>query len=192
MQLTPLTRSHLEAAVALYELSFPPAERRATSSWTDLIEHSIATPGRTDFTPFALIDEQANFCGFITAWQLDGCVYGEHFATLPARRGQGLGGQAFEAFLHQFEGQTVVIEVEPAEDGDLARRRIGFYERHGMHLLSVPYMQPPYEPRLPSLPLRLMTNLPKRALPVISHIIRQIYTRVYGLSPQAAAILCIK
>ena len=38
--------------------------------------------------------------------------------------------------------RPMVLEVELPEDA-LTRRRIGFYERHGLVFNSYPYLQPP-------------------------------------------------
>lgn len=190
INLIPLTTDYLDAAVELYEQAFPPAERRPTASWISLIKGEAGPAGEA-FLPFALLHDDA-FCGFITAWQLDGFVYGEHFATLPTLRGHGLGGQGYEAFLKRFDGQPVVIEVEPPTT-PITRRRIGFYERHGMTLLtSVPYRQPAYGPDLPSIPLCLMANLPHEVEPMSGHVIGQIYQRVYHVSPDQTALSNIK
>ena len=50
-----------------------------------------------------------------------------------------------------------VLEVELPEDA-LTRRRIGFYERHGLVFNSYPYLQPPMRKGQGVLPLRLMTK----------------------------------
>ena len=50
-----------------------------------------------------------------------------------------------------------LLEVELPEDA-LTRRRIGFYERHGLVFNSYPYLQPPMRKGQGVLPLRLMTK----------------------------------
>lgn len=47
--------------------------------------------------------------------------------------------------------------MELPEDA-LTRRRIGFYERHGLVFNSYPYLQPPMRKGQGVLPLRLMTK----------------------------------
>ena len=55
------------------------------------------------------------------------------------------------------KNRPMVLEVEVPED-DLARRRIGFYERHGLVYNDYPYLQPPLRKGNELLPLRLMTK----------------------------------
>ena len=50
-------------------------------------------------------------------------------------------------FLEANKNKNVVIEVELHED-EMARRRIGFYERHRMTLIDKEYLQPPYQSRI--------------------------------------------
>jgi len=51
----------------------------------------------------------------------------------------------------------MVLEVEVPAD-DLTRRRIGFYERHGLVYNDYPYLQPPLRTGNELLPLRFMTK----------------------------------
>ena len=51
----------------------------------------------------------------------------------------------------------MVLEVEVPEDA-LTRRRIGFYERHGLVYNEYPYLQPPLRKGNALLPLRFMTK----------------------------------
>ena len=55
---------------------------------------------------------------------------------------------------------TVLYNQEHLElpEDALTRRRIGFYERHGLVFNSYPYLQPPMRKGQGVLPLRLMTK----------------------------------
>ena len=101
----------------LYKDAFPPEERRP---WD--------TP--EDVRLFILV-----------FWHLtDNVIYGEHLATLPHLRGNGLGAKFIADFERTDPGMELVLEVEPPVD-ELTLRRIVFYGRP------------------PSLPVRIPSNL---------------------------------
>ncbi|MEG1886523.1 MAG: GNAT family N-acetyltransferase, partial [Oscillospiraceae bacterium] len=79
----------------------------------------------------------------------------EHLATLPKTRGRGHGKQLVEDFL-KLSSKPVVLEVELPEN-DIARRRIGFYERLGFKFNNHEYFQPPFHSDCEPLPLRIMS-----------------------------------
>ncbi len=155
----------------LYLNSFPPEERRP---WQQLLR-LIDTDPRFSFLTVTSGDTVA---GFITLWNLGEVMYVEHFAILPSLRGGGIGSQAVRTLINT-TSIPVILEVEPASSGEMARRRINFYSRSGL----IPhhdfhYLQPPYSPGLPSVPLTLMTSSPDVDLTSASKIIHRV---VYGL-----------
>lgn len=141
----------------LYIDAFPPEERRPVDKMP---------PADPAFNFYAVGD-----AGLLTAWEFPDFTYVEHFAVYPHMRGSGIGSEALAAL-----NGTVVLEVEPPETGEMARRRIAFYERNGFRLLDVDYLQPPYSPGLPSVPLRLMV---RGDLPDVETAIFILHSRVY-------------
>lgn len=135
----------------LYLSAFPPEERRP---W-----HQISNPADARGPRMlAVRAADGTAAGFITYWEFDSFIYGEHFAIDPSRRSGGIGSEAIRAFASHF-AKPVVIEVEPEDAPDpMAARRIGFYRRNGFELLDYDYVQPPYAPGLPPVPLRLMAT----------------------------------
>lgn len=117
--------------------------------------------------------------GFITYWDFDSFYYVEHFATNPALRNCGYGKRTLE-YLCNYLKQPIVLEVErPIED--MAKRRIGFYQRQGFVLWEKDYYQPPYKPGDNFLPMYLMVhdNLdPEKDYEEIKH---KLHTVVYGV-----------
>ena len=87
--------------------------------------------------------------------ELDDFCFVEHLAVSSGIRGGGLGGRFLDDFLQ--EHPRVILEVEPPES-DIARRRIGFYERHGFFLNRYPYEQPPLRKECGYFPLLLMSS----------------------------------
>lgn len=168
-----------ESLRTLYFDSFPPEERRSWESIMQLTDDSSSPFNMT------MIMREGEIAGFITWWRLNGARYVEHFAVIPAMRGGGLGGKAIRNFVAA-DPMPVILEVEPSGSNDMADRRIAFYERCGFtgHR-DFMYIQPPYSPGLPEVPLMLMTSAPGVDLKTTSG---EIHSRVYGVSggePQA-------
>lgn len=92
--------------------------------------------------------------GLLSYWDFGEWVYGEHFAIDEACRCKGVGRQVLTQFLDSYD---IILEVEPPTE-EMAKRRIAFYERLGMTLSDMPYMQPPYRTGGQSIPLCLMTK----------------------------------
>lgn len=155
----------------LYHDSFPADERR---DWAEF--RAFAGNPESRFAIMGIYVGE-RMVGFISYWQFDGFRYVEHFATDPSLRGAGIGGEAIRLFAADGE-DPVVLEVEPPSDGEMARRRIGFYERQGFTLhAEFEYIQPPYSPDKSELPLLLMTAGGEVDLPYAT---RQIHRAVYG------------
>ena len=71
----------------------------------------------------------------------------------------------------------VVLEVELPEEGEMAKRRIGFYKRHGFkEYPEFHYIQPPYSPDLSSLEMMIMASAEIDP----GHIRDLLYGFVYG------------
>lgn len=160
------------AVVALYEAAFPPEERRPTEAWKELAGQS------EQFRLLALADAD-RLTGFISYWDFEYFVYVEHFAVSPQVRGCGWGQQIFKLLQSETGGRPIVLEVEPPETA-LAVRRIGFYERLGLTLSNVPYMQPPYRPAGEWLKLLLMSTDEDFLGSNADRVKSGIYARVYG------------
>lgn len=160
----------------LYTQSFPASERRPWPKQKALLEAPSAPLN------LEIIYTGGRFAGFITWWTLDcGLRYIEHFAILPSLRGKSIGSNALSVFLSR-SAMPVVLEVEPAGSSDMADRRIAFYSRLGLiphH--NHPYIQPPYDNALPSMPLTLMTTPLTSKAPSLPTIAATIHRQVYTL-----------
>ena len=116
--------------------------------------------------------------GLLTCWMLHGFCYVEHFAIDPARRNGGLGGDVI-ALLCRRVPLPVVLEVE-CPDTEMARRRIGFYQRQGFVLWNIPYLQPPYRPGDGFLPMHLMTCGEGLSETDFDRVQREIHREIYN------------
>lgn len=175
MKISPLSQHQLPQATALYESAFPEYERRPTSDWQVMVEKQ---PG--GFKAWAVTDENEAFCGFITTWAFPAFTYVEHFAISPEKRGAGIGGAAISILINECAGKPVVLEVEPP-DTEMARRRIGFYRRHGLSLIPLPYLQPGYRPGAEWVPLPVMATNATWAEYHFEEIKRTLHREVYGV-----------
>lgn len=135
----------------IYLDSFPPEERR---EWEQIV--AFAEDKEHPLTFFSIYDEGMPV-GFLTAWRFDNFSYIEHFAFDAAVRGRGLGSQVLDMLKDELaDDGSLVLEVEPESQSEEARRRIGFYQRRGLRIVDKEYIQPPYRPGLPSVPLWIM------------------------------------
>lgn len=152
LSLVPLRSSsrNISWVKRLYTDAFPIEERRP---WDALID-KLSDSG-SHFHIMAIYS-RGHLSGFISWWEMNDFRYIEHFAVDTRLRGSGIGAKAITRFVTQ--GSPVILEVEPADTGLMAARRINFYKRCGFtpHP-GFPYIQPPYAPGLPSMPLMLMT-----------------------------------
>lgn len=162
MKLKRITkREEMEQLLKLYVEAFPPEERRPLEQMP---------PDDEAFELYAIADD-----GLLTAWKFDGYTYVEHFAVYPDKRDNGVGTKALAAL-----SGPVILEVEPPESGEAARRRIAFYERNGFRQIDYDYMQPAYSPGLPTIPMKLMV---RGTLPCsIATAVQTLRHRVYGCS----------
>lgn len=153
----------------LWLSAFPEAERRDTA----------AQRANTDTQPnfHCLVAEDTQFVGFLTYWDFGTFCYGEHFATLPSVRNGGYGSAILHEVLRR-AGQPFVLEVEQP-DTELSRRRVRFYERNGLTLWQVPYIQPAYREGGESVPMLLMATAPLSAEHDFPTVRRTLYTEVY-------------
>lgn len=159
--------AELTAIEKIYTEAFPPEERR---SWS-----SLAGDGNPELRSIVRDGELA---GMISYWNFGTFVYVEHFAIDPSLRGGGTGSEVL-AELRRSLGRPVVLEVErPADSNPMAARRIEFYRRNGFHVLSYDYIQPPYAPGLPSVPLLLMSTDPSIAP---ADVAATLHREVYGV-----------
>jgi GNAT superfamily N-acetyltransferase len=176
MELTETGSDIACQAFALYEASFPPAERvpveamqRSIERWT----HARPENGSMPHFWIAIRDEQV--LG-LSSWSYFckprlGFLY--YLAVDPAIRGQGLGAWLLQNTLEHLPADAAVCggapprgliwEVERPADAptpaerDLRQRRIHFYHRSGGLLLpQLDFLAPPLAPGLPEVPYHVM------------------------------------
>ena len=179
IKVTSQASPHWDSLVSIYLDSFPIDERRPLES----IVHLLATEPR--YAMYTICDEDededarrtsGDVIGLLTTWSFDEFVYVEHFAISSSLRSQGYGTEALSTFI-QSQQKPLILEAEPPTD-ETTRRRIRFYERHGLTLFDFPYMQPAYTTESQPVPLCLMGTLDPAVTP-LAQVSRVLHSEVY-------------
>lgn len=161
-----MKREDFDEIFSIMEQSFPTDERRPYGEQKELLDKS-------EYSIY--ITEQKN--AFIGVWEFDKLVFIEHFAVSKDSRNTGIGGKMLSEFLNSQE-KVVCLEVElPLTD--IAKRRIGFYERNGLFLNEYEYFQPPISKGKNKVPLMIMTSKSKVGEDVFNKIKDTLYKEVY-------------
>ncbi len=165
-----ISESEFEEFYSLMKLSFPKSERRTKAAFKKLCN------GEERYKIYALFSKN-HLCAFLTVWEFENFTFGDHFAVLPTLRGGGIGSKML-ASLKENCTLPFIIEVELPED-EMARRRIGFYERSGLVLCDFDYMLPAMQKGCESLPMRIMAYPAPLSEKEFEPIKNQIYKTVY-------------
>lgn len=152
---------------SIMEQSFPLEEYRAYEDQKRLLEDRAYS--------IYVARENRKILGFAAVWQLEEWLFLEHLAVDPQSRNQGIGAKLL-GFLAQ---SRCCLEVELPET-DIARRRIGFYERNGFFLNDDPYLQPSLGEGRSPVPLRIMTTQGTITPEAFASLQKLLYSRVYG------------
>ena len=152
---------------SLMEQSFPLEEYRAYEDQKRLLEDSAYR--------IYVAKENGKILGFGAVWQLEDWLFLEHLAVDPRCRNRGFGAE----LLNFLAENCCCLEVELPET-ELARRRIGFYERNGFFLNSYPYLQPSLGEGRSPVPLRIMTSGSTITPEEFAQLQKLLYSRVYG------------
>ncbi len=115
--------------------------------------------------------------GLVTYWELGRFCFMEHFATLPEMRNKGYGKKVLDHLQSHLHAPLVLEAEYPVEE--IARRRIGFYERQNFVLWNHEYMQPPYRPEDNFLKMVLMVHGDLKEDRDFDFVRRTIYKEVY-------------
>ena len=143
-----ITEETFEEIFPLLETAFHVTELRQKEDQRALL--------REEYYRLYGVRKDGSFAAVFAAWEIEDFLYIEHFAVKEAYRNGGYGGRLLDILLEE-RNRPVVLEVEVPEDG-LTKRRVGFYERHGLVYNEYPYLQPPMRKGQGMLPLRFMTK----------------------------------
>ena len=164
-----ITKKTFDEIFPLLEQAFPVTELREKERQRAMLEE--------EHYRLYGVRKDGVFAAVFATWEIEDFLYIEHFAVREDCRNGGWGGQLLDALLEE-KGRAMVLEVEEPED-ELTRRRIGFYERHGLVYNDYPYLQPPMREGQEMLPLRLMTKPAAIDEKTYERYKKQIYKIVY-------------
>ena len=128
-----------EEIQTIYENYFPEAfPKDEIRPWPLMKEHI-----RQERYPcWGCFDESGQLCTYGFFFCFQEILLLDYLASLPGRRGGGLGGMFLRELQKKLAGSPVLGEVEAPVSGDpqtdaLRRRRIGFYLRSGFEAMGV-------------------------------------------------------
>ena len=169
-------KAESEDFAKIYELmteAFPPSEIRNEEGQRNLLSH----PSYQLYT----VKQEKEIHGLLGVWEFGTFDFIEHFAVDASLRGNGIGGRLLKDYLNNTK-KTVFLEVEEPKT-DMAKRRIGFYERSGFWLNDFDYVQPDLQQGQSSLLLKNMTYPCKSSEDDFAHMKQQIFETVYQIRP---------
>ena len=158
---------------SIMEESFPIDERRTYEEQKELLNNKL-------YSIYILSDiENDNIKAFIAIWQFDDFAFIEHFAVSSSYRNGGIGAFILQE-VKKLLSCMICLEVELPEE-EMAKRRIGFYERNGFYYNEYEYMQPAISKDRNEIPLRIMTTGGKVTEDRFNEMKDILYQYVYGV-----------
>lgn len=146
-QLEKLQEKDFEEVWEIMYDSFPVDERRTKEAQKSLLsEDTYSLYGYR---------KEGQLAAFFAVWEFKDFAFVEHFAVKKEARNGGIGAGLLQQLLRQLN-KMVILEVELPES-ELAKRRIGFYERNGFVQNGYPYVQPALSAEGKPLPLQIMS-----------------------------------
>lgn len=168
--LVHLTAADFDAVFTIMQNSFPSDEHRP-------YEEQKALLSEPAYHLYGYRDEENRLCAFMAVWEWQEFWFLEHFAVDGSVRSQGIGSRMLQELI-RLSPHGICLEAEPP-DTELARRRIGFYERNGFFLHPYPYMQPSISAGKNPVPLRIMTASMEHTPENFTLLRNTLYRRVY-------------
>ena len=141
-------KSEFDRVYEIMEESFPYDEMRTYEGQKALLKND-------NYKLICKKDENENIIAFMTLWKTDSFYFIEHLATSKESRGSGIGSKFLKQYIENAK-KPIILEVEPPTT-EIAKRRIGFYERLGFHLSDFCYEQPPLREDSNTCPLQIMS-----------------------------------
>ncbi len=141
---------YFHEAWELYLSAFPEEERRDIEYQSEVLSNEAYH--------CEVVMSDGSLVGILFWWELPSSIYIEHLATLPSLRGAGIGADIIKE-LQASTQKPIILEVELPE-GEIERRRIGFYERLGFHLSEAPYAHPSYSTESDELVILALMSYP--------------------------------
>jgi GNAT superfamily N-acetyltransferase len=170
---------------AIYDEAFPANERESS----DVILRSLREQVGMAFG----VREGGKTIALATTHLLQNpaAVFLVYLATAKGLRGRGIGGQllefAWKESAARVNSTQLILEVDAQEiasgpEKEIRERRVGFFGRHGLKLMSYPYKQPPVDgiaPVVMSLMVRTAEGQSEPDPEMLASLVRAIYFEKY-------------
>lgn len=148
LQITSADDFRVKEIYDSYCATFPADERRNEKQFRGLFNC-------TKMKMISVLHDLQNI-GYLITWELSGFVFVEHFEIFSEFRSRKYGSDIIQ---HLFKTYShIVLEVEPENTSEDAKRRISFYKKNSFAVIDETYVQPPYEEGKNALQLWLLAN----------------------------------
>lgn len=151
MEFLPITSAEdhrVQEIYTSYTTTFPVDEQRDKEQFTDL----FSTPQAKIMS----VVHESEAVGYLILWELSSFVFVEHFEVFETFRSKKLGSQIMGSLLESYP--KIILEIEPEDLNEDAKRRYSFYQRNSFGLIDTTYVQPSYGEGKKSLNLWLLAN----------------------------------
>ncbi|WP_185290228.1 GNAT family N-acetyltransferase [Chryseobacterium lactis] len=151
MEFLPITSAEdhrVQEIYTSYTTTFPIDEQRNKGQFLDLFSNPKVH--------FMSVVHESETIGYLILWELSSFVFVEHFEVFEAFRSKKLGSHIMNHLLENYP--RIILEIEPAELNEDAKRRYSFYQRNRFELIDTTYIQPSYGDGKQSLNLWLLAN----------------------------------
>ncbi len=151
MEFLPITSAEdhrVQEIYTSYTTTFPIDEQRNKEQFLDLFSNPKVR--------FMSVVHESETIGYLILWELSSFVFVEHFEVFEAFRSKKLGSHIMNHLLENYP--RIILEIEPAELNEDAKRRYSFYQRNRFELIDTTYIQPSYGDGKQSLNLWLLAN----------------------------------
>ncbi len=165
-----MNRDQFDVVWGIFVKSFSEDERRIKEKQYALLSNPLYN--------LDTYEENDRTVAYIAYWDFGDFLYVEHLATEPEMRGRGIGGKMLKDLIKQKNRLTVLESEKP--DEEIAKRRIGFYDRLGFKVNSYEYFQPSYGKGKEELSLLFLSNPRLLAPDEFEKIRRTLYKNVYN------------
>lgn len=165
-----MNRDQFDVVWGIFVKSFSEDERRIKEKQYALLSNPLYN--------LDTYEENDRTVAYIAYWDFGDFLYVEHLATEPEMRGRGIGGKMLKDLIKQKNRLTVLESEKP--DEEIAKRRIGFYDRLGFKVNSYEYFQPSYGEGKEELSLVFLSNPRLLAPDEFEKIRLTIYKNVYN------------
>ncbi|MBO5424716.1 MAG: GNAT family N-acetyltransferase, partial [Lachnospiraceae bacterium] len=172
--LNKLNSYDFDKVYKIMEDSFPPDEHRPYEEQKELLNN----PNYCIYVSKSEVSSDIQ--GFMAVWQFETLTFIEHFAVDEKYRNAGLGSEMLQDICDMVQGR-ICLEVELPYT-DMAKKRIGFYERNGFTYNNYQYVQPAISNGRNPIPLRIMTTESSLNIEEFNMVKELLYKEVYRVS----------